>query len=143
MGKKFSLICLLLLVSALSTSADAIEYLRGTTFWDVAEIKGITAEEFHPLPWVFRSSDANANEGTVEVQNSWFGAWKEVGCNTIYCQITSGGKDSWYLAFVNPKYFIAYKEQGGHYYLYRLGKMKGEPYGPNTIVGYYPGWSGF
>jgi len=51
--------------------------------------------------------------------------------------MTSGGFDSWYLTFVNPKYFMAYKKQNGYYPLYRLGKMEGEAYFDlmNTIVG--------
>ena len=137
MGFKFKLTCLLLIAMGLATTVLAIDCLNGITYWDVAEINGITIGEFHPIPWRFQSDNANANSGTVEAQNVWSGTWKEVGCNTIYCEMTSGGFDSWYLTFVNPKYFMAYKKQNGYYPLYRLGKMEGEAYFDlmNTIVG--------
>jgi hypothetical protein len=137
MRLKSKLQCFILLALVLTSTTNAIEYLRGTTTWDVAEIKGISVGEFHPYPWVFISTDPNANSGSVSVQDKWSGTWREVGCNTIYCEMTQGGRDSWYLSFVNSKYFVAYREERGHYYLYRLGKMHGEPYG-GTIQGDYP-----
>jgi hypothetical protein len=133
MRLKFLLASLILIASALTTTVLAIDYLKEISYWDVAEINGVTVGEFSPLPWRFQSYDANANAGTVEVQDAWVGTWKEVGCKTIHCEI-SGGYDSWDLTFINPRYFIAYKTQGGHYPLYRLGKMRGEPYNLNTIV---------
>ncbi|MCJ7443671.1 MAG: hypothetical protein MUO26_03930 [Methanotrichaceae archaeon] len=133
MELEFKLFGLLLAASALITTVIAIDYIKGTTYWDVAEIKGITVGEFHPIPWRFESHDEDANAGTVEAQDAWVGTWKEVGCKTIYCEIT-GGYDSWYITFINPKYFIAYKKQDVNYPLYRLGKMRGEPYNLNTVV---------
>ncbi|NPV63183.1 MAG: hypothetical protein HPY61_11255 [Methanotrichaceae archaeon] len=133
MALKFGFAGLLLLTMLLATTGEAIEYLKGTTYWDVAEVQGITVGDFHPISWRFESYDADAKAGTVEAQGAWSGTWKEVGCKTIYCEIT-GGYDSWYLTFVNPRYFFAYKERDGSYPLYRLGKMKGEPYNLNTVV---------
>lgn len=133
MRLKFLFASLILIASALTTTVLAIDYLKEISYWDVAEINGVTVGEFSPLPWRFQSYDTNANAGTVEVQDAWVGTWKEVGCKTIHCEI-SGGYDSWDLTFINPRYFIAYKTQGGHYPLYRFGKMRGEPYNLNTIV---------
>jgi hypothetical protein len=133
MRLKLLLSALLLAAVALTTTVVGIDYLKGTTYWDVAEIKGITVGEFHSIPWRFESYDASAKAGTVEAQNAWTGTWKEVDCKTIYCEI-SGGYDSWYLTFINPKYFMAYKNMDGTYPLYRLGKMRGEPYNLNTVV---------
>ena len=118
----------------LATTVLAIDCLNGITYWDVAEINGITVGEFHPIPWVFKPYNPdNAIAGTVEAPGAWAGTWKEVGCDTLYCEITSGGYDKWYLTFINPKYFIAYKDQYG-YSLYRLGIVKGE-YTSNTLIG--------
>ncbi|MCJ7443670.1 MAG: hypothetical protein MUO26_03925 [Methanotrichaceae archaeon] len=146
MGLKFKPIVLLLAAFALTTTVIAIDYLRGTTEWNIAEINGVTVESFEKSfgyvmgdlnyqdYWIFKSYDANANAGTVQGMQGnrnlafWSGIWREEECNTIYCEMTSGGDDSWYLTFVNPKYFIAYKKQDGYYPLYRLGKAIGEPY---------------
>jgi len=125
MGLKFKLAGLLLVAMALTTTAVAIDQLKGITLWDVAEITRYSGDyqigDFHPVPWRFESTDANAKTGSVEAQGIWAGTWKEVGPNTIYCKITSGN-DDWYLTFVNPKYFIAYKFDE---YLYRFGHLRG------------------
>jgi len=116
---------LLLVAVALTTTVVAIDALKGITYWDVAEITRPSGDyeigDFHPVPWRFESNDANANAGTVEAQNLWVGTWNAVGPNTIHCKMTSG-YDEWYLTFVNPRYFIAYKNDE---YLYRLGHLRG------------------
>lgn len=142
MGLIFGLIGLLLAAVAMTAPVNAIDYLRGTTEWNIAEINGVTVEPFDKSVgywsysdyWIFSSYDTNANtgtvQGTIENRNAvlWSGIWREEECNTIYCEMTSGGDDSWYLTFINPKYFVAYKKQDGYYPLYRLGKAVGEPY---------------
>lgn len=147
MASKFRLAGLLLAAIALTTTGLSIEYLRGTTEWNIAEINGITIGSFDvpfgPGPfisfddyyyWIFKSYDQNANAGTVKgvpinkAYIMWSGTWKEIECNTIYCEMTYRGDDSWYMTFINPKYFVAYKKQDDYYPLYRLGKAVGEPY---------------
>jgi hypothetical protein len=146
MGLKFKMAVLMLAAFALTTTTLAIDYLRGTTEWSIAEIKGVTVESFERSTggpfvsfdwvnsWVFKSNDANANAGIVSGGHGsleslpWSGTWVEVECNTIYCEKTEGGADSWYITFVNPKYFIAYKKEDAYYPLYRLGKAIDEPY---------------
>jgi hypothetical protein len=145
MGLIFKIAGLMLAATALTTTVLAIDYLRGTTEWSIAEINGVTVESFEKSiggpfvsfdwvnTWVFKSYDENANAGTVDGHGSlesrpWSGTWVEVECNTIYCEKTEGGYDSWNITFVNPKYFIAYKKQDAYYPLYRLGKAVDEPY---------------
>ena len=145
MGLKFRIVGLMLAACALTTTVLAIDYLRGTTKWSIAEIKGVTVESFERSTggpfvsfdwvntWEFKSNDENANAGTITGSRSlenpqWYGTWVEVECNTIYCEKTEGGYDSWYITFVNPKYFVAYNKHGEYYPLYRLGKAVDEPY---------------
>ena len=127
MGLKFKLAGLLLVAMALTTTVVAIDQLKGITLWDVAEITTPDGRyeigDFHPVPWRFESTDANAKTGSVEAQGIWAGTWKEVGPNTIYCKMTSGN-DDWYLTFVNKKFFIAYLTLGDEY-LYRFGHLRG------------------
>ena len=138
MGFKFKLTCLLLIAMGLATTVLAIDCLRGITYWDVAEINGITIGEFHPIPWRFESDNANANSGTVKVEDNngliyWSGRWEEVGCNKVYCEIVREGlSESWSIKFINPQWFAAYRkvDDGAleHYPLFRLGKAKGVAY---------------
>ena len=128
MGLKFKLAGLLLVAMALTTTVVAIDQLKGITLWDVAEITFPLGDyrvpqigDFHPVPWRFESTDANAKTGSVEAQGIWVGTWNEVGPNTIYCKMTSG-QDAWYLTFVNKKFFIAYEND---YSLYRFGHLRG------------------
>jgi len=129
MGLKFKLTGLLLVAMALTTTVVAIDQLKGITFWDVAEITSPTGNfhyeigDFHPVPWRFESTDANAKTGSVDAQGIWVGTWNEVGPNTIYCKMTSGNED-WYLTFVNKNFFIAYLTLGDEY-LYRFGHLRG------------------
>lgn len=125
MGWELKLIALLMIAAAFTTTVAAIDQLKGITYWDVAEITNPSGHheigDYHQVPWRFESFDANANAGTVEATNLWVGTWNAVGPCTIYCKMTSG-YDEWYLTFINPKYFIAYKND---VYLYRFGHLRG------------------
>jgi hypothetical protein len=131
MGLKFKLAGLLLVAMALTTTAVAIDQLKGITLWDVAEMASPGGwsppvweiRDYHSVPWRFESTDANAKTGSVEAQGIWAGTWKEVGPNTIYCKMTSGN-DDWYLTFVNRKILIAYLTFSDNY-LYRFGHLRG------------------
>jgi opacity protein-like surface antigen len=131
MGLKFKLAGLLMIAMALTTTVIAIDLLKGVTLWDVAEMRyddpiwdrHYKIEDYHPVPWRFESTDANAQTGVVEAQGLWVGTWKEVGPCTIFCQMTSQD-DAWYLTFVNSKYFVAYMRYNEDY-LYRFGHLRG------------------
>ena len=143
MGLKLKLTGLLLVAIALTTTVVAIDLLKGTTYWDVAEVTSdITSlasgesawkyeiEDYHPVPWHFTSNDANAKTGTVEASGYWVGIWNEVGPCTIYCQMTSGS-DKWYVSFVNPRFFIAYRGIN-NYAPYRFGQIRGSGAQPSS-----------
>jgi len=131
MGSKSKLVGLLLIAMALTTTINAVDQLKGITLWDVAGMANSDGwyppvwdiEDYSSTPWRFQSTDANAKSGIVEAPGIWTGIWKEVGPNTIHCQMTSG-YDKWYLTFVNSKYFIAYRTNDEDI-LYRFGHLRG------------------
>jgi len=124
MGLKLKVTGVLMMAMALTTTVVAIDQLNGITYWDVAAMTGHDKwqiGDYHPVPWRFESNDADAHSGIMEAQGFWVGTWNEVGPCTIYCEMTSAN-DEWYLTFVNPEYFIAYKDDNS---LYRFGHIKG------------------